>query len=71
MIGTSSLRMIILTCPCLTLATQTFSDAEIPYYDVSIIVTGAAKTVWSILAVMSQRRKNTGLKMSSQNKYKF
>ena len=57
MIGTSSLKMIILTCPCLTLAAQAFSDAEIPYYDVSIIVTGAAETVWSILAVMSQRRK--------------
>ena len=57
MIGTLSLRMIILPCPCLTWAAQTFSDAEIPYYDVSIIVTGAAETVWLILAVMSQRRK--------------
>ena len=72
MIGTSSLRMIILPCPCLALAAETFSDAEIPYYDVSVIVTGTAETVWSILAVMSQRRqKNTGLKMSSQNTYKF
>ena len=56
MIGTSSLKMIILPCPCLTLDAQAFSDAEIPYYDVSIIVTGATETVWSVLAVMSQRR---------------
>ena len=72
MIGTSSLQMIILPCPCLTLAAQAFNDAEIPYYDVSIIVTGAAETVWSVLAVMSHKEeKNTGLKMSNQNKYKF
>ena len=48
-IGTSSLKMIILPCSCLTLAAQAFSDAEIPYYDVSIIVTGAAETVWSVV----------------------